>query len=77
MITTYCVDNVQLVAVQGHTSLYVIEPYRHRVGVSRAAMVDQHLAELRHYAGPRHPDLPVLEAARTRFRADDRLRGAA
>lgn len=76
MIEHYTVGDVQVCAVVTPLSTYVVEPYRLGIGVTRAAMVDQHLDELRQVADPRHPDLPVLVAARNRFRDDEHRRAA-
>lgn len=56
--------------VRGQSSTYVIEPYRHSIGVTRAAMVDEHLSQLVGDPTGHHPDQAVLEAARARFVRD-------
>lgn len=73
MIHRYHVGDVQVFAVQGHTSLYVIDPYRHAIGITRAQMVDRHLDDLVRAGLAEHPDAAVLVEARTVFRAAEQV----
>lgn len=73
MITTYTIADVQVCAVQGRASLYVIDPYRDLIGITRAQMVDRHLDDLVRAGLAEHPDAAVLVEARATFRAAEQV----
>lgn len=75
-VGTFGDGDVNVLVVRGRTSVYVIEPVRFLLGLTRSAMVDHHLDDLIRAGLAEHPDAVKLAAARHRFRADEHVRVA-